>query len=302
MPTATVSVVIPSYNAAEYLDDAIKSVVAQTLKTWELLIVDDGSTDATIDVVQPYLVDPRVRYVRIPNGGVSAARNLGITRTSAEFLAFLDSDDAWAPTNLERKIKLLQDNHDVDWVYSDLFLADQNLVRTGIRTAEEGDLVAKILRWEGDVIPAPPSNVVMRRSCFDSDLKWDTELSTAADQDLTIQLARRHRCQRIAEPLLTYRVRENSMSRSAQLTEQDHIRVFQKARANGDLSGTLFSRKCFANLFLIIAGTWWVNGRNRPRAILFILKAIWQYPPIIERILRKVLGRLGWPTAVRSSS
>ena len=291
-----VSVVIPSYNAAEYLEDAIKSVLAQTFERWELLIVDDGSTDTTAEVVKAYLTDRRVRYLRIPNGGVSAARNLGIAQTTAELVAFLDADDAWEPRNLEMKAKVLQSNTEIDWVYSDLFLADEKLVRTSLRPAEEDDLVAKILRWEGDVIPAPPSNVVMRRKCFSSDLRWDPELSTAADQQLTIELARRFRSHRIREPLLTYRVRENSMSRSAALTERDHIRVYQKAQASGALSGRLFQRQCFSNLFVIIAGTWWVNGRNKPRAILFLLKALWAYPPIIGRLSKKLWGKLRWPS------
>jgi glycosyltransferase involved in cell wall biosynthesis len=283
-----VSAVIPTYNAGKYLPDAVRSVLDQTLGEWELLIIDDGSTDGTTNIVAPFLADSRVQYIRTANAGVSTARNHGVSRARGRYVAFLDADDAWEPQNLQTTSAFLDQDAEVDWVYSDGFFADERLVRADIQVAADGDLVEKTLRWQGHVIPALPSNLMVRRQCFENGLCWDPELSTAADQDLTLQLARRYRCHHVRQPLFTYRVRADSMSRNASATERDHIRVFQKAFRDGGPAGWKFRRQCFANLYLIIAGTWWVNGRNRIRAFYFMAKAVLVYPPAAARLVRKL--------------
>ena len=104
MGTPTVSVILPTYNRADTLGSAIESVLRQTFDSFELLIVDDGSTDGTGSVLQR-ITDPRVQVIRNPvNRGVSAARNAGIAEARAPFLAFQDSDDAWRPQKLERQL------------------------------------------------------------------------------------------------------------------------------------------------------------------------------------------------------
>ena len=100
----TVSVVMAAKNYARFLPAAVESVLAQTFTDWELLIIDDGSTDDTPDAVRPFLADRRVRYVRSDRLGQSRAKNLGIRLSRGEFVAFLDADDAWLPTKLEKQL------------------------------------------------------------------------------------------------------------------------------------------------------------------------------------------------------
>src|SRR5271154_2282442 len=102
-----VDVIIPAYNAAKYLAAAIESVIAQTFEDWRILLVDDGSTDNTAEVVAPFLerLGPKLRFIRQPNSGVSAARNTAIRNASAEFLALLDADDVWLPCRLAESLK-----------------------------------------------------------------------------------------------------------------------------------------------------------------------------------------------------
>src|SRR5262245_39908172 len=97
-----VSVVIPSYNSAAYLPAAIDSVLAQTARDLEVIVVDDGSTDDTPDVVARY--GPPVRGIRQANAGVAAARNRGIAEARGRYIAFLDADDTWEPVKLERQL------------------------------------------------------------------------------------------------------------------------------------------------------------------------------------------------------
>jgi glycosyltransferase involved in cell wall biosynthesis len=288
-----VSIIIPAYNARPYIANAIESVRRQTFPDWELIIVDDGSGDGIADVVEPFLADERIRYFWKPHSGVSAARNDGVRRARGAFIAFLDADDSWEPLNLERKLETLAEHADVDWVYSDAFLADAEMrKRAEPGFGLEGDILQKILLWDGSVIPGPASNLLLRRKCFDDGLAWDTNLSSGADQELTIQLARRYSSRRVPAPLWTYRDLPGSMSKNAALTERDHLLIYEKAQREGLFATPGFESRCVANLYLTVAGAWWVNDKNKKRGSLFFLRAILAHPPVVGRVLKKAVQRL----------
>jgi glycosyltransferase involved in cell wall biosynthesis len=101
-----VSVIVPAYNAARYLPTSISSVISQTYDQWELVIVDDGSTDETRELVSSYAAQlgDKLRYVYQPNRGLLAARNTGIRNSRGDLIALLDADDIWLPTRLERSV------------------------------------------------------------------------------------------------------------------------------------------------------------------------------------------------------
>lgn len=288
-----VSIIIPTYNARPYIASAIESVRRQTFTDWELIILDDGSRDGTADVVEPFLADERITYFWKSHSGVSAARNDGVRRARGDYIAFLDADDSWEPLNLERKLETLAEHADVDWVYSDAFLADAEMrKRAEAGLGEEGDLLQRILLWDGSVIPGPASNLVLRRKCFDDGLAWDTNLSSGADQELTIQLARRYGSRRVPAPLWTYRDLPGSMSKNAALTERDHLLIYRKARREGLFATSRFESRCVANLYLKVAGAWWVNDKNRKRGSLFFLRAVLTHPPVLGGLLKKAAQRL----------
>jgi len=121
----SVSVIIPTYNIAKYISKSIDSVIAQTLQASEILIVDDGSTDETRAVVLARN-DPRIRYIQAPHGGCAAARNRGIELASGDYLAFLDADDLWRPTMLEKQVAVMQHNRDLICCFTNFvrFVAD----------------------------------------------------------------------------------------------------------------------------------------------------------------------------------
>ena len=122
-----VSVVIPAYQCAAYIADTLKSVQAQTFRSFEILVVNDGSpdTEALEQALAPYL--PAIRYIKQANGGPSAARNRGISEARGEFVAFLDSDDFWLPEHLANQIQLLQGDPSLKMVYSDAILLRDDL-------------------------------------------------------------------------------------------------------------------------------------------------------------------------------
>lgn len=106
-----VSVVLPVFNAEKTLIETIESVLSQTLEEWELIIIDDCSTDSSIEVLKKYIDDSRVRIIFLnQNSGVSNARNVGLESSNGEFVAFIDSDDTWVPTKLEAQVTLAMDN------------------------------------------------------------------------------------------------------------------------------------------------------------------------------------------------
>ena len=113
-----VSIIIPTFNRSEYLPRAIDSVLKQTFKDFELIVVDDGSTDKTSQLLDSFN-DPRIKHEFQPNRGVSSARNRGIRNSNGIFLSFLDSDDEWMPSKLEKQLEALEDNPDYMIVHTD---------------------------------------------------------------------------------------------------------------------------------------------------------------------------------------
>lgn len=111
MMSELVSIIMPSYNTAKYIAETIQSVLAQSYKNWELLIVDDCSTDETDDVVRPYLTDERIRYLKNEkNSGAAVSRNRALREAKGKWIAFLDSDDLWLPEKLGKQINFMEKN------------------------------------------------------------------------------------------------------------------------------------------------------------------------------------------------
>lgn len=121
-----VSVITPNYNSEKYISETIQSVIRQTYQQWELIIVDDGSADNSLSIINDYLSDPRIKLYRQPfNQGPVAARNKGIEMASGRYIAFLDSDDAWAPEKLEKQLPFFKTANDVAIVFADYEQMDE---------------------------------------------------------------------------------------------------------------------------------------------------------------------------------
>ncbi len=282
-----VTIIIPAYNAASYIDQTIESVKRQTHTNWELLVIDDGSTDATSGTVGKFLGDGRIKYFHQKNSGVSAARNLGIEKAKGDFISFLDADDVWVETNLEIKLEALKDSS-LDFVFASMMVFEGELQNGKMGPpGTDIDMLTKLLLWEGEVIPCPSGNLLIRKKCFYGGLRFDTALSTAADQDFTIYLCRDFIGKYIERPLVYYRVVPGSMSKNIKVMEKDHLYVLQKAVELHLMDDFIFRLRCFSNLFMILAGSYWKDAGNKVKGSVFLFHSIIWFPPNGIKLIRK---------------
>lgn len=224
-----VSVIIPTYNRADLVAEAIDSVLTQSYCDLEVIVVDDGSTDNTAEVIKQY--GQRIRVVRQQNAGEPLARNAGIRVASGEFVCFLDSDDIWMPSKLVRQVEVLEREPDLAWVYSDAFVFYGTNRQPAYLLSQacsqfDGAIGARLLL--ADFIPL--STLIVRRTVLD-EVGWFAELPRGPDWDLWLRIAARYPVRRLADPLVGYRVHEGSLSelQSIELKHRWLVEVIERA-------------------------------------------------------------------------
>lgn len=213
MTTPTVSVVMAAKNYARFIREAIDSVFAQTVADWDLVVIDDGSRDDTEAVVRPYLIDRRVRYVRSDTLGVSRAKNLGLHLSTGEFVAYLDADDAWLPTKLERQLALFRATPALGVAFCGRRIVDAAGVECQPAPPptpdQRGDVLTAVFRKNFVCF----SSVVVRRTVFDHVGGFDAGLDLAVDYDLWLRVAAHYPFDFVPEPLVRYRTGHANLSR-----------------------------------------------------------------------------------------
>lgn len=272
------------FNAESFILETLESVYSQSHQEFEIIIVNDGSTDSTKDILEKEAGKYSfIKLIHKENSGVADARNIGMELAQGSYIALLDADDTWEKDNLEQKIKFLKTNPEYSWVFCNMNCIAEN--GDFLRQHPEGrddDILHNILLWEGEVVPGPCSNIVFSSSLKNS-VAFDRAFSTAADQDFSIQLARLGKGKFLNDHLVNYRVLTNSMSRDIAIMERDHIAVYKKAVVNDLFGSAKFRRKCFSNLYKILAGSWWNDGGKKLKGLKFVFKSIIIYPPIVKK-------------------
>ncbi len=205
-----VSVIIPAYNSAQFIAETIQSVLAQTYADFEIIVVDDGSTDTTLDVLSSF--GEQIKVLAKPNGGPASARNLAIRNASGEYIAFLDADDLWMPEKLAEQVAFLETHPEVGMTYSEALMfsevGGEKQIRGKIGFTGETSFCHLLL---GDHIPN--STVMMRRECVDK-IGWLNEsraLVAVEDYEYWLRLAKAFPIRAIAKPLAYYRVHANNL-------------------------------------------------------------------------------------------
>jgi glycosyltransferase involved in cell wall biosynthesis len=257
-----VAAVIPVFNGEAFVAEAIRSVLAQTHRASECIVVDDGSTDATADVVRGF--GSAVRLIQQPNAGVSAARNHGAAAASARYVAFLDADDAWTPRKLELQLAAATRLPRPGLVLCDLELFDgqgERLGRVAMRPGP-GTLLDMVL-FEGVETVSCSSTALLERDLFEAMGGFEVALSQSADWDFLARACLTAPVVSVTEPLVRYRVHGANMSRNVALLEHDMTLAFRKLFARSDLPSDVRSsrRRAEANLHRMLAGSYFRQGR-----------------------------------------
>ena len=197
-----VSVVIPTYNRKEMVQEAVESVLSQTYRDFELIVVDDGSEDGTGEVLREKFGE-RIIYLYQKNQGVSRARNRGIETSRGKYIAFLDSDDLWLKKKLERQVQFMQQNPEAMICYT-----DEIWIRRGVRVNPK----KKHAKHSGWIYPQclplciiSPSSVLMRRELLEEVGGFDPEFPVCEDYDLWLRVALRYPIHLIPEKLIVKR-------------------------------------------------------------------------------------------------
>ena len=247
---------MPVHNGSEYVAEAIQSILSQTRPPIECLVIDDGSTDGTGEVVRQFGRD--VAYVRQDRSGASSARNQGAALAHGALVAFLDHDDVWLPTKLERQLETFAASRASIALCALDVVDERGTVRRTMRLRPRGDLITGMLTFDGTETVSCSSAGLMRREELLKIGGFDPALSVSADWDLLFRMALAGAPAYVDEPLVRYRVHGSNMSNDIAAMERDMTYAFGKAFADPRLSLALRERKrhAYARLYRMLSGSY----------------------------------------------
>jgi glycosyltransferase involved in cell wall biosynthesis len=300
-----VSVVTATYNYGQYIGSAVESVLRQTISAFELIVIDDGSTDGTKDVLRPFLADPRVRYLCAGHQGQASSKNRGVELARAPLVAFLDADDLWLPAKLERQMELFSADPDLGVVYGRRLLIDAQGCQLAYEQPElhRGAVLERL--FQNNFICF--SSSVVRRDVFKEVGGFDTSLALAVDYDFWLRVATRYRFDYVNEPLVKYRTGHASLSRRTEerlFTVLGIMQRFLNRQSGCAALSPEVIRRAQAETYYHIALT--QRARSRRAALPWYIRALarspvylpaWQglaslpLPEAVRRCLRRVFGK-----------
>jgi glycosyltransferase involved in cell wall biosynthesis len=282
-----VSVVIPNYNYGRYISDAIDSALGQTLKPHEVVVVDDGSTDDSLEVLQEY--EGRITLIRQTNQRAAGARNAGAEAATGEYLAFLDADDYWHSQKLEKQVERMESDLEVGLVHCGMFFVDEERKEVSEHLdGQEGWVAEKLLRFQ-PVIIGPGSSTLVRKDVFHDVGGYDTDLQNSEDWDFSVRVATKSKFAFVQEPLVYYRQHGSGKHSRIERMERSMRRAYDKAFSSGEFGH--IQRECYGNFYMIVAGSYFHAG-NVPRSVASGLKALYYNPRTVKRIAEYPLRRL----------
>ncbi|HVT80553.1 MAG TPA: glycosyltransferase family A protein [Phycisphaerae bacterium] len=275
-----VSVIIPTYNCAAFVPQAVASVLAQTLPAAEVIVVDDGSTDGTAEQLKPY--GDRICVLRQENQGVSAARNHGIARAKGHFIAFLDSDDVWHPRKLELQVPILQRDTHLGLLGTAAF-AHPHVSPPDVSP----DATVINVPWEKLVVKNyfTTSSILVRREILEKAGPFDTSLQGPEDYDLWLRIAEMTQVANLQALLTGYRSSHTGLGNQARKMEAGLRRIQQKLAARAawqQRAGPVLRQRARAYLGITCAQMYAAAGLQSA-AIGHILGSMGRYPLPLPR-------------------
>lgn len=277
--TPTVSVVIAAYNASRWIGETLESVLAQDYTDCEIILVDDGSTDDTAQIVARY--GERVRYIHKSNGGQPSARNVGIRAAQGEYVAFLDADDLWTKEKLRLQVDLLHETGRA-WTYSDAFVFDSEsgdlLHRAGqLQRLYEGDILEPLFLGNFILSPTP----VVRRSVFEQVGYFDEDEAVHIGEDwyMWLRIAACYPVGLVSKPLAHYRVHTQSMTGGGDPLPRltGYLTVIERMVAREPVKLNKLRTRAIANVHVAV-GRIMIRHGDLAQARKMFIKALQYYP------------------------
>jgi glycosyltransferase involved in cell wall biosynthesis len=222
-----ISVIIPNYNYARYLDQAIESVLVQSYENVELIVVNNGSTDNSLEVLEKY--GNKIRLVNQPNLGQSGARNSGLSVSSGEYISFLDADDFWEPNKLEMQISLMNDSTQLVYCGISPFKDLGNEKLQSVLPKYRGSCANYFIDLPGaSIVLSGESTALFSRDLLQKVGLFDAELNSTAGWDFFRRCSLLTRFDFVSEPLVNYRLHSSNMSNSNNKVILDMRRAYSK--------------------------------------------------------------------------
>lgn len=290
-----VSVVIPAYNAARWIRETIASVLAQTHRPIELLVIDDGSTDDTVAIATSFGDD--VAVVRQANAGAATARNTGIARSRGDYVALLDADDLWHPRKLEVQVGALEADRSVGALQCGTTYVDDGGRVLEVRRPPSRTTFWDVVLFRGVV--ALMSTLVIHRSCIDAAGTQEPRFEGKDEWEWGMRLARRCGLGGVPDALVTHRVLATSMSRDVASHIRPGLAVLDHVFADPTLPATLRRRRgaAYAAFYTMLAGGYF-QARDLPSFATWAIRAMRADPMsavhmlgLPARTLRRTLSR-----------
>ncbi len=275
MTNPLVSVIIPTYNRTQYICEAVDSVLAQTYRNIEVIVVDDGSTDNTEEILSQY--DSKIKYVFQNNAGPSAARNNGIKQARGDLLAFLDSDDIWFPEKLERQIQLMKQSRNTGLVSCGSYIINVSGEITASPIIKKNHENKKLFLKElmvHNVVSGGGSAALIKKKCFEELGLFSENLWIGEDWDMWIRIAKHYDIRFVEEPLIKCRAHGNNLHANTSRIEADAKQVVAR---NIERWRFILRRKACSYIYLDLAHEY-MAVQSRYPAMTNILRSIVIYP------------------------
>ncbi len=242
-----VSVVIPVYNGEKKIQETIDSILNQTFSDFEIVVINDGSIDSTIEIIEK-VSDSRLRLFSYSNTGLAASRNRGLAQASGEFISFIDADDLWTADKLEAQLRALREYPQAAVAYSwtDYINESSQFLHSGRRITATGDVYEKLLVMN---FLENGSNPLIRRQALTAVGGFDESLPAAEDWDLWLRLAARYQFVAVQSAQVLYRVSANSMSTNLSRQEAASLQVIERAFSQAPKSLQYLKKHSLAQLY-----------------------------------------------------
>ena len=277
-----ISVVVPAYNSQRTIIETITSVLQQTFSDLELIVINDGSTDRTLELLET-IQDPRLKIYSYPNGGLPTARNRGIGCATGEFISFIDADDLWTPDKLELQLKALEKNPQAGVAYSWTICMGNNgnSFHPGVSESFQGNVYPNLL--VGNFI-ASGSNVLIRRKAIESVGYFDESLKSCEDWDYWLRLAPKWDFVVVPKPQIIYRLSSGAMSSKLDVMEKYQTLVLEKAFKSAPSELQYLKSRGFSYIYLFMTRLCLSRTNNEKiieKAAQTLAKAIRFYPQVL---------------------